>query len=396
MAVRWGHWLRLTALLCALWCVGGCRESEAPEEASGPLPDGDDDSTIEPSPPPDEHWGLWHGAWQDDRFVFEEVPCPGALSPNLAAQPDGGLAVIGTRKTQETTDGETVYHQLIYLTRRLTNGEWRDPMELARFSWSSQNTALLADADGSLHVLFSYEGQPTHLHVVDNVVTPRLMIEGPSPPDFFSLAQSPLGFVHSVFGSWSLSHQVLIGDEWHVIETFDDGRFPDLAFDPTQLAKATLVFLRYKGIGDASTLLRFTWNEIEWNGEVVLPDVDFYPVPRVLVDPQGRVNILAPSAQGLLYLVEDAEARDGWRMEVVAGADQEMGQENADLAWAGDTPVVAYRDARTARGFAAFRFTDGWTVGEFQGFNGGFVGLNLAVDAAAAPHVLFAGARELR
>jgi len=60
---------------------------------------------------------------------------------------------------------------------------------------------------------------------------------------------------------------------------------------------------------------------------------------------------------------------------------------------AGVIPVIAYRDAATAKGFAGRDATGGWIVDEFTGFDGGFIGIDLAVDADADPRVVFAGWR---
>jgi hypothetical protein len=80
-------------------------------------------------------------------------------------------------------------------------------------------------------------------------------------------------------------------------------------------------------------------------------------------------------------------------MEVIAGNSEEMGQDHADLALPDGKPIAVYRDARTARGFVAFRADDDWETDELTGFDGGFIGLTLAVDPQARTHMVFAAAR---
>jgi hypothetical protein len=387
-ALRALVWLLAAALLFV-----SCRHESKSGDARF---DDDDDSPTAPiddDDDADEHWGLWHGVWNAGSLGVEEVPAPGALGPNLAATSDGSLAVLSTRKTQETSEQGVRYVQLLYLTRKRPTGEWRDPLELAKFSWSSQNSALLAAADDSLHVLFSYEDQPAHLMVVESQVTADLLQTGPSPPTYFAIAQSPKGEIHAVFGDWSLSHQVRLENTWQALDVFDDGSFPDLAFSPAAEDEGRLTFMRYKGVGAACDLVHFAWTGGQWRGGDVAPDVDFYPTPHLVVDADGRSHILAPSAHGLLYLEQDESVEGGWRMEVIAGNSEEMGQDHADLALPDGKPIAVYRDARTARGFVAFRADDDWETDELTGFDGGFIGLTLAVDPQARTHMVFAAAR---
>ncbi|NLH50155.1 MAG: hypothetical protein GX444_16370 [Myxococcales bacterium] len=391
---RWGILSLLTvACLCALPIA--CEDKDDP---AAEIPD-DDDTSPEYTPPPDddndtpdEKWGLWHGVWLDDDLKFEDIPTLGTLSPSTVFTPGGDLAVISMRKTQEQVGGETVYRQILYLTRQLAGGEWRDPLELANFSWASQNSAVIADSRDRLHVVYSHQGQPTHLIVEGNKVTSIPMQNGPSSPEYFALIEGPYQLIHAVFGYWSLSHQVFIGDVWYVIDTFSDGSYPDLSYNPAIENGSRLVFLRYKGVGDACTLMHFTWTDNGWIGDEVLPEVDFYPRPHLAIDDEGQSNILVPSSQGLMYLTQNPMCiAGGWCSEIIAGDSRDMGQEHADLTMSAGMPVVAYRDARTSRGYTACRIDGQWITDELSGFNGGFIGLTLTVDQDQTPHLVFAG-----
>lgn len=349
---------------------------------------GDDEITY-------QKWGLWHGIWSDDHFNFEEVPTPGTISPVIRILSDGTVAVLSLWKTWIDENGASVPQSMLYLIRRLPTGEWQTPLVLATMEYCSQQAAMLAEDDGTLHILYSHEGFPTHLIVKDNIVTAGLMQSGPAEPQYFTLALSSWGNFHAVFGNWNLSHQMLIGDIWYVIQEFPDGSYPDLAFASPEknVEEGRLVFLRSTGVVDVYTLFHYTWAGLTWEGEAVLPEIEFYARPHLSIDEEGRSTILVPSSEGLLYLVQDSTAASGWRKEVVAGTNWCVGHEYADLVTANQIPFVAFRDAQTAKGWTGYRSDDAWIVGELEGFQTGFIGMDLAIDAKDIYHLVFAGTR---
>jgi hypothetical protein len=386
--------LVLAALLLGL---AACQTPGAPRSRpDDSSPSDDDTSPDEPSPTPDEQWGLWHGVWQTNEFVFEAAPTPATLSPVMAALADGSIVVVSTSKTQTVVAGVDVYAQTLYLAHKLADGQWRPYLALDSFGWTTQNSSLAVDAAGDVNVLYSREGAPAHLTVVDNQVTRDSLETGPSPPANVSLGFDALGELHAVFGDWSLSHQVLTTGGWQVADTNDNLSFPDIVFytrDQSDPA-ARLICLQYNETGVGYTLMHFVHGDAGWQGGPVMPAIDFYEAPHAVIDLTGRTNILVPSGQGLMYLVQDPDAAGGWQTEIVAGQDSEMGYQSAAIALIGDSPVAVFRDESEADGYVSFRTAGTWNTSKIAGFNGGFLGFGLAVDPSQNLHVIFAGYRE--
>jgi len=386
-------WATIALLGCA---VDDEEDIERASDSSDPTPDippvsnqpDDDEITC-------EEWGIWHGVWTEDHFEFEEVLSPGTISPVIRILADGTVAVLSLRKTWINENGASVPQNSLHLIRRLPNGEWQTPLTLATMEYGSQQAAMLPDEDGTLNILYSHEGIPTHLIVKENIVTAGLMQAGPEEPQYFSLAYSPWGKYHAVFGNWDLSHQMLLGGTWHVIREFPDGSYPDLAFATLEknVVEGRLVYLRSTGVINVYTLFHYTWSGLTWEGQAVLPEIDFYARPHLSIDEEGRSTILVPSSEGLLYLVQDPSLASGWRKELVAGTNWRVGHEYADLVTANHIPFVAFRDAQTAKGWTGYRVDGAWKVGELEGFETGFIGMDLAIDANGVSHLVFAGTR---
>ncbi|MDP8224682.1 MAG: hypothetical protein P9L99_15085 [Candidatus Lernaella stagnicola] len=384
-------------LLCALGLLwAGCGDEPStrasfddpkPDGVEGNITDGADDSTT-------RIYGLWLGAWDGDGFFFQRTPAPATLAPSMGYLDDGSLALVTVRRIKEYLRAGTEDRELLFLLRRGPSGVWRDPLILANNTWwTYAQPAILPDFAGRIHVLFSLDGAPTHLSVQDDRVDIYPMQPGPGAAKYFTMAQSPFGFIHAVFGEYDLSHQVFVGDSWLELNEFLDAAYPELAFNRQHESNARLVFLRHKGINDACTLFHFEWFYGKWQGKSVMPEIDFYPVPHISVDEQGRSHILCPSSVGLVYMVQDETEPGGWRMEIVAGGSLNLKNEHIDLAVSGDEPFIAFRDTQTAQGYMAHRTATSWEVGEVAGFEPGFIGMELAVDPAGVPHLIFAGER---
>lgn len=386
--------LALCAFTLLVMACGGDDERASPlttdaDDPADEIPDRDHSETDENSV-----YGLWLGTWSDDGFKFEQCPASGTLTPALTFTPNGNAAIVTTRRTYESTPNGEVKREYLYLMRQKADGTWQRPLTLAAGNrWNFTRPAVLADRDGRLHVLFARGDEAVHLLVAGNQVREYPLAATTAAPHYFSLAQAPTTLLHAVFGEYNLSHQFFYGDGWVELASFPDASYPQLVFDPTTVGNARLVFLRYKGISDSSFLLHFVWENGEWRGEPVLEDIDFYPVPHLAVDAAGRSHILAPSSEGLLYLTQDINALGGWRKEVVASDTLDVRNEHTDLAVDQHTSYVAFRDARTARGYLAVRNQDLWSVDELAGFEPGFIGMELGCDGDGAPHLVFAGSR---
>ncbi|HPM76992.1 MAG TPA: hypothetical protein PK961_07875 [bacterium] len=391
-----GVWRRTFCLICLAVCLAfsacACSDDN-PRDAHGigliqnsPDPqfdfNTDDDNETEPE------WGLWYGSWNEANWSFEQVPTPATISPRLALFAYGQEAIVSSRVINNQS-GEQI--RALYLTTRGFDGSWNDRGELDRTTAEATATAALMTADNKLHLLYADDGLPRHLIVDGAGVHSYDPLPAPTPVEYSALAEAPDGAVHAIFGDWDLSHQVFDGATWTELSTFTYGLYPDIAFGPAGLGH--LVYLTPRGLDDGYTLMYFLFIDGQWIGGGILPELQVFPTPHMSVDLFGRPHILVPSSLGLLHLVRNNLAPSGWDYEVIAGNSWSAGFQYADITMAGVIPVIAYRDAATAKGFAGRDATGGWIVDEFTGFDGGFIGIDLAVDAEADPRVVFAGWR---
>jgi len=363
------------------------REKDTPEDPSGPTvplnPNNEEEA--------DNSWGLWFGVWDWDRWTFEQVPTPATISPRLAAFNDGAIAVLSARLLMADDVGGQGYQRAFYLSYRFDDGTWIEAKELVRLEPGSTQASIAAGEDNQLHVLFSDGGEPVHLIVKETGVASYFPQPTSFSADTSTLASGPDGRLHAVFGEWGLSHQVFVDEQWSEVNTFERGSYPSLKFGPE--GSGHLVFLSPRGMDftDGYLLMHYALAGNQWVGGVVMPEQVFYPSPQISVDYLGRTHILAPSAQGLLYLVQDKEQPDGWYHEVVAGDSWRTGLEYCDIITSMGIPIIAYRDAATAKGYAGWRPDGDWELGAFNGFEGGFVGIDLTLNMALVPNIVFSG-----
>jgi hypothetical protein len=392
--IRKGFFLFAVAVMC---CGAiACQPSTSPDAELNEDADSLDDVGLS-SPDEDSPtrvYGLWHASLAGEAVAFEKAPASGTLAPQATFMPGGTMAIVTVRRIQQVVDDRTEQRELLYLMRRGPAGQWADSLTLAtNTSWTYAQPALLADAEGRLHALFSRNGRPAHLLVVANQVETFPLESVDTEPQHFAIAQGPLSFIHAVVGNYTLTHQIFVDDSWLTLHEFTDASCPDLAFDRETTGSGRLVFLRYQGVGDAGQLFHYVWDDGEWRGEAVFDGIDFFPMPRVAVDSDGRSHILAPSSEGLLYLVQNESTVGGWSIEIVTPASANFKNEHTDIALAGNVPYIAYRDTRSAKGYLGVRNDARWDIGEVTGFDPGFIGMQLAVDPSSAPHVVFAGSR---
>lgn len=389
----WGKIFRLISLALVLCCFAPACTNDSPKQTTGlGLTIDENDSQFEydtGEEQPERVWGVWYGYWNETSWAFEQVPTSATISPRLALFANGPEAIVSSRIINKKSSGEQI--RALYMTTRAPDGTWSDRGELDRTTAEATSTAALVGSTNQLHLLYADDGLPRHLVVDAGGVILTDPLPAPSPVEYGALAEAHDGAIHAVFGDWDLSHQIFDGAAWTEVTTFTYGLYPDLAFGPVGLGH--LVYLTPRGLDEGYTLMYFLYIDSQWIGGAILPEIEVYPTPHLCVDMFGRPHILAPSSLGLLYLVRDTLAPGGWRYEVIAGNSWSAGFQYADIAMAGVVPVVAYRDATTAKGFAGRFNSGGWVVDEFQGFDGGFIGIDLAIDQNANPKIVFSGWR---
>jgi hypothetical protein len=337
-------------------------------------------------------WGLWFGWLTPSGWSFEKAPTPATIIPHLAVFDSGMVAIVSTRLIPPDPPQQTEAQQALYLTYRSPDDQWENSGELLRSSPDPSFTAAVGAPDGVLYVLYGYNGHALYLAIGPNSADAQLLDNDSSPVTHGALAEDAAGRLHAVYGGWGLTHQIFADGQWSVFQTFDNGDYPDLAFDANGVGH--LMFLVSRGLNAGYRLMYYRYDpqqDKQWIGGEVLGEVAVQPAPQLAVDSGGIAHVLTPSNLGLLYATCAASPADGCVYEVAAGYDWSAGYEYADLVLPNDEPLAVYRDANTADGFIGHRRDGLWNWDHISGFEDGFIGLDLALDPDGAPELVFAG-----
>lgn len=388
-----GKTVFLLVLICLLTVFSSCRDEETEPERQPPpadrpeaaFPFGDDDIDE-----PERKWGLWFGNWGPFGWAFEEVPTSATISPRVTCNQMGLVVVLSERLTE--AENEPVKEKAIYLSYRMLPGDWTDAGELGRTAAQNSWASLLAASDGSMHVLYNYDGHPYHINLGADSYESEFLPDGPSPPDYSAIAEDAEQRLHAVYGSWGLAHMINKDEEWIQHQTFAGGAFPDLAFGDDK--DGHLVYLVSRGVEEDYSLYYHRLSGSLWVGGELLSGLTFYPAPHITVDEENRAHLLVPSSIGLMYLQQAEAGSENFYYELVAGNDWSTGYEYADILIYQTVPFVVFRNAATAQGYMARRLNGVWEVNEFTGFDGGFLGLDLAGGPVGEPYLVFAGWRQ--